>query len=233
MKSTRVDGPTLKHLIIYPENYDASKPYPVVILLHGFGSNMNDLAALAPHIDDEKYIYACPNAPVSVDLGLGRRGFAWASLGTPLSKNEYLESQDILLSFILELTTSLGTPKNQIILGGFSQGAMMTYRLGITRPQYFAGLVALGGLLDDETLPVTANTTTVRKDQPIFIAHGTLDTVIPIEAARDAKARLETVGFYPTYKEYPIAHEINHDIITDLSYWLENLFPNVSHAEYR
>ncbi len=226
MKSTRIDGPTLKHLVIYPDNYDATKPYPVVILLHGFGSNMHDLAAIAPHIDDQKYIYACPNAPVSVDLGLGRRGFAWASLGTPLSKDEYLHSQDILLSFILELTSALDTPKNQIVLGGFSQGAMMTYGIGIPRPGYFAGLIALGGLLDDETVP--ANATPVQTDQPIFIAHGTLDTVIPIESARSAKVRLENVGFCPTYKEYPIAHEINHDILTDLSRWLENLFPGIS-----
>lgn len=222
MKSTRIDGPTLKHLVIYPENYVPNKLYPVVILLHGFGSNMHDLAAIAPHIDDDNYIYACPNAPVPIDLGLGRKGFAWASLGTPLSKNEYLNSQDMLLSFIRELTDSLGTHTNQVVLGGFSQGAMMTYRLGIPRPQHFAGLVALGGLLDDETIP--ANQTFIQKDQPIFIAHGTLDTVIPIESARTAKCRLETVGFSPTYKEYPIAHEINHDILTDLGYWLKALF---------
>jgi len=224
LKSTRIDGPTLKHLVIYPENYVPNKLYPVVILLHGFGSNMHDLAAIAPHIDDDNYIYACPNAPVPIDLGLGRRGFAWASLGTPLSKNEYLNSQDMLLSFIRELTDSLGTHTNQVVLGGFSQGAMMTYRLGIPRPQHFAGLVALGGLLDDEAIP--ANQTFIQKDQPIFIAHGTLDTVIPIESARDAKCRLETVGFAPTYKEYPIAHEINHDILTDLGYWLKDLFPS-------
>jgi phospholipase/carboxylesterase len=224
LKSTRIDGPTLKHLVIYPENYVPNKLYPVVILLHGFGSNMHDIAAIAPHINNDNYIYACPNAPVPIDLGLGRKGFAWASLGTPPSKNEYLNSQDILLSFIRELTDSLSTPKNHVVLGGFSQGAMMTYRLGIPRPQQFAGLVALGGLLDDEAIP--ANQACIEKDQPIFIAHGTLDTVIPIESARDAKLRLENVGFCPTYKEYPIAHEINHDILTDLSSWLKDLFPS-------
>jgi len=229
LKSTRIDGPTLKHLVIYPDNYVSTKLYPIVILLHGFGSNMHDLAAMAPHIDDKNYIYACPNAPLNVDLGLGRRGFAWASIGTPVSKNEYLNSQDILLSFIEELTDSLGTPKNQVILGGFSQGAMMTYRLGIPRPKYFAGLVALGGLLEAEFVPV--NKTFVAKEQPIFIAHGTLDTVIPIESARTAKSRLEQVGFRPTYKEYPISHAINHDILNDLSSWLSILFSNMHSQE--
>ena len=100
----------------------------------------------------------------------------------------------------------------------------MTYRLGIPRPQQFAGLIALGGLLDDEAIP--ANHACIEKDQPMFIAHGTLDTIIPIESARDAKLRLENVGFCPTYKEYPVAHEINHAILTDLGYWLKGLFPS-------
>src|SRR5881398_753690 len=78
--STHRDGP-LSYVMVEPDRYERGK-CPLVVLLHGFGANMNDLVSLAPAIDAQSYVYAFPNAPYPVDFGGGAVGYSWA-LGRP------------------------------------------------------------------------------------------------------------------------------------------------------
>ena len=75
MKTERHQGNHLKYLTLLPDDYQEDVTYPLVIMLHGFGANMEDLAGLAPAIETEGYVYACPNAPIPFDLGLGQVGY--------------------------------------------------------------------------------------------------------------------------------------------------------------
>ncbi len=79
MQAEQHQGAGLKYLTITPDGYDPELPYPLMIMLHGFGANMQDLAGLAPAISATGYVYACPNAPIHFDLGGGHIGYGWTS----------------------------------------------------------------------------------------------------------------------------------------------------------
>ena len=99
----------------------------------------------------------------------------------------------------------------------------MTYRYGIPNPELFAGLAVLSGGVGGpdelrERLPV-------RRDQPVFISHGTEDGVIPVEEARRSVRFLEEEGYTPEYREYAIGHEISQEIVQDLRAWIGRVLP--------
>ena len=77
MKFTQDSGAHLNYVIASPDDLNAEKIYGLIILLHGYGSHMGDLAGLAPAIDEHNYIYLCPNAPIEMSVGFGQQGYAW------------------------------------------------------------------------------------------------------------------------------------------------------------
>ena len=218
MEATRHEGDTLRYIVIHPDGYDPAAEYPLVILLHGFGANMADLASLAPAIDQESYIYVCPNAPIPFDLGGGAVGYGWMPPRGTATPDDIRRAEDGLQAFIGEVMGKYPTPPGKVILGGFSQGGGMTYRCGLGKPETFAGLAVLSGFLPNPEdlrpkLPSARN-------QPIFIAHGVYDDLAPLEAAQKARDFLEGAGYAPAYKEYPIRHEISPDVVADLTSWM-------------
>ena len=97
MRSEINEGSGLQYITIVPDEYTPESTYPLVIMLHGFGANMQDLAGLAPAINATGYVYACPNAPIPFQLGPGHSGFGWMTPrggGTP----EETANSELLLS---------------------------------------------------------------------------------------------------------------------------------------
>ena len=110
-----------------------------------------------------------------------------------------------------------------LVLGGFSQGCMMSYRVGLPAPQKFRGVLALSGRVTDPSglrsrLPD-------KRDQPIFVAHGSRDAVVSVESAREAISFLEAEGYAPEYHEYPMGHEIAQRTINDAAEWIRRVLP--------
>ena len=96
---------------------------------------------------------------------------------------------------------------------------MMTYRMGLPRPDLFAGLIILSSRVPDpETVRLRLP---ADRSQPIFVAHGTSDAMISVEDARSSRDFLTTEGYSPEYHEYPMGHEINQDLLNDLVPWLK------------
>ena len=93
MQGEKHEGSGIKYLTILPDDYDAGNDYPLLIMLHGFGANMQDLAGLAPVINRTGYVYACPNAPISFDLGGGHMGYGWMSPRGQATPEEVQEGQ--------------------------------------------------------------------------------------------------------------------------------------------
>jgi len=81
MKAVESQSSTLAYLTVFPDNYEAGQPYPMIVCLHGRGADMRDLAGLAPAIDQRGYLYVCPNAPVTISIGPGYTGQAWYEPG--------------------------------------------------------------------------------------------------------------------------------------------------------
>ena len=223
MKFERHQGKDLQYLTVVPDNHTPGVNYPLVIMLHGFGANMQDLASLAPAIESEGYVYGCPNAPIPFNLGLGQEGYGWIPPRGAATPEDIRHAEGLLSGFFDEILAQFRISSGQALLMGFSQGGGMTYRCGLGRPEVFAGLVALSASLPDpdelrDRLPQ-------HREQPIFIAHGRADPMVSMESARNTRKFLEEEGYNPNYHEYDMGHEIPLPVLQDLIPWMTGLLP--------
>ena len=224
MQARQIEGNSLTYLVVEPDDYDPDHEYPVVVLLHGFGASMTDLAGLSTMIDRSGYLYFFPNAPIPLQIAPGMAGYAWTPPGGGSDSERAGErAEELLAGFFDEISDKHGATDGGIVLGGFSQGGMMTYRFGLPRPEKFAGLVILSGRVPSPE-GLAARLPEYR-DQPIFVAHGTSDAMIGVSDARSSKAFLESNGYAPEYREYDMGHEINNAVMADLVPWLKNAMP--------
>ena len=224
MEAREHQGTVLRYIVVEPDGFDPGRSYPLVVLLHGFGASMRDLVGLSPSIDRSGYLYIFPNAPIEMTIGPGMRGYAWTTIGPDSSPDEAVRAESMLEALIKEVRQRYGAGKGSMVLGGFSQGGMMTYRYGMPNPELFAGLAVLsGGVNGQEEL---RDRLPGRRDQPIFISHGTEDGVIPVEEARRSLRFLGEEGYTPEYHEYAIGHEISHEVVQDLREWVRRVMPS-------
>ena len=223
MKGEMHDGPGLKYLTVLPDDYDPEASYPLVIMLHGFGANMQDLAGLAPAINPAGYVYACPNAPIPFNLGLGHAGFGWMTPRGGSTPEEIANSESLLGEFFDKVLAQFNVDPGNCLLLGFSQGGGMTYRCGLGRAGTFAGLAALSATLPgaeelDPRLPA-------ERSQPIFVAHGRYDQMIAESTAYAARDYLQNAGYSPEFHVYDMGHEISGEVIRDLVAWMNAVLP--------
>ena len=150
-------------------------------------------------------------------------GYAWTPPGQSGGEDAAARAQDLLSDFFDEVIERHGLTNGDMVMGGFSQGGMMTYRFGLPRPEMFAGLAILSGRVSSPD--VISDNLPEHRDLPIFVAHGTQDTMIGVEDARESRDFLVTRGYSPQYREYDMAHEINQLVISDLKRWLNDIMP--------
>ena len=190
---------------------------PLLILLHGLGSNEQDLFSFAPHLDPRYRILS-----VRAPRVYAYRGFAWFDIdfgqGIPQPhRGQMAESHQRLLSFIEEVRRAYKAPR--VYLAGFSQGAIMSYSVALRHPDTLAGVLAMSGyVIQDPTLPTTASATL--KALPIFATHGTNDQVLPVFLGRSTRDYLQSLGLAFTYREYPMGHEVSMACFEDCKNWL-------------
>ena len=219
----RVAGDGLHYLAILPDDYDAAADYPLVLMLHGFGANMQDLAGLAPSLNRKGYVYVCPNAPVAFELAPGMVGYGWHPPRGQASEDDYARAESLLSDFFDQALNEFRATDGRAALLGFSQGGGMTYRMGLARPHQFAGLVALSASLPDPA--VLTPRLPEHRQQPVFVAHGAHDPMVSMESARRTREFLETAGYRLAYHEYEMGHEIPAPVLRDLAPWLEETLP--------
>lgn len=206
-----------------PDDYRPELQYPLVVLLHGFGSHMSDLASLAPAINRTGYVYAFPNAPIRMEMGFGAEGYAWTSLSEKDRGALAAQAEEKLSVFFEEVFSLFSIDPGRVVLGGFSQGGMMTYQIGLGSPHIFSGLAILSSTLREKD-QVTRQMGEGPK-QSIFISHGTRDTMIAVEDGRRACRLLTAQGYTPEYREYEMGHEVSADVLADLREWLHRVLP--------
>lgn len=223
MQSEVRQGAGLKYLTVLPDGYDPESRYPLVVMLHGFGANMADLAGLAPAINSTSYVYACPNAPIAFDLGFGQVGYGWMPPRGQSTPEQVANAERLLGEFFDEVLQEFQVKPGRAALLGFSQGGGMTYRCGLQRQDMFAGLAALSA-----TFPGAEELESRLPDghsQAIFIAHGRYDAMVPLDSGIQAWRFLEDAGYSPEHHEYDMAHEIRPEVIDDLKSWLAAALP--------
>jgi len=193
---------------------------PLVIFLHGFGSNEEDLFDIKDALPST-WTYLSVRAPLPVEP----RGYRWFTKTDEPQYNgqtdELFSSARLIKDFVVRATAKYHTQSDRVFLVGFSQGAIMSYEVALREPELVRGIAALSG----SVLPVLRSA--LKPDASmgklaIFIGHGTLDQALPFSSATQADKVLVELGLKPEFHEYP---EMNHTIsaveVQDLKAWLE------------
>jgi len=187
----------------------AVEPEGALVLFHGRGADEHDLFPLLDALDPERRLAGyTPRGPLALPPG-GAHWYVVPRVGFP-DRETFHASYDLASAWL----DALPFPPERVVLGGFSQGAVMAYALGLGagRPRP-ASLLAFSGFVPtvdgwepdlDPPFP------------PIAIAHGTDDPVIPVELARRARALLEGAGAAVLYRESPIDHSIDPRVLAEL-----------------
>ncbi len=187
---------------------------PLIVLMHGMGSNEHDLAGLAQYLPQE-YATASLRAPLTM-MG----GFAWfmpsATPGQP-EPSDVVAAADAALEWI-DLNVAPSTP---IALMGFSQGGAMVSQLLRTRPSRFIGGVMLSGFISEVDLPTDSEFAST--ELPIFIGRGDVDPVIPMERFEFAAEWLHERSLLTEVVYNGMAHSICEPELVNVIHFLEYL----------
>lgn len=187
----------------------AGEPAGALVLLHGRGADEHDLFALLDALDPERRLLGyTPRAPLALPPG-GAHWYAVPRVGFP-DPATFREGYSAATAWF----DALPFPAERVVLGGFSQGAVMSHALawGAGRPRP-AAVVALSGFVPvvDGWEPDLAP-----PFPPVLVAHGTLDPVIPVEFGRRARALLQEAGADVLYRESPTGHSIDPALVPEL-----------------
>lgn len=199
----------------------------LLVLLHGLGSDEQDLMGATDGID-RRFEIASLRAPIPYEGG----GFAWFSLGWEENRIVYdsdqaKESMTLIGSDVAELSRELGIPAHRVVLGGFSQGAMMSLAVLLNDPGSLGGAVLLSGAVIPELVPDESSPDAL---VPVLIHHGTYDPVLPVQLGRNVRDLLTSRGFSPAFREFPIAHGISPESLSDAEQWLVRFIDDSSQS---
>ena len=204
---------SLYHLVREPKVKKDKNP--LLLLLHGYGSNEEDLFSFAEHLPEEYYIISA-RAPYTIPP----YGNAWYAINFDADMNKFtddkqaIESRELIVKFIDEVIAEYPIDSDDITLVGFSQGTILSYAIALTYPEKIKRVVALSGYLN---LDITDKKSDEEiKDLKLFISHGTVDQVIPIDWARKAPEYFKAMGVSPEYHEYPVGHGVTPQNFQDM-----------------
>jgi len=187
----------------------AASPTPLLVLLHGYGATEEDLAWLAHQVDPRVRV-VLPRAPIRVPDVLGYQWYDPKGLGHP-DEAELKTSLLALSALLAHLSGEDGGGRTPLLLGGFSQGGLMTAAYGARRlrPRPSALLILSGYLPPDQPLPDL-------EGLPVFLGHGTDDPVINVAWGLGLAHRLERAGARVEVHTYPGGHGLHPTELTDV-----------------
>jgi phospholipase/carboxylesterase len=207
--------------LTYLERQAEGDPEGLLVLFHGRGADEYDLHPLLDYLDPERRLLGVtPRGPLHLPPG-GAHWYAVHEIGYP-DPSTFTETFARASSWLDSLAEQTGVPAARTVLGGFSQGSVMTFALGLgaRRPRP-AAMIALSGFVPtvpgfelDPAPPLP----------PIAIGHGALDPVISVEWGRRARDLLEAAGAHPVYAEAPrLGHSIDPAFLRELAPWLRSV----------
>jgi phospholipase/carboxylesterase len=206
------------HYIVREPLIKTANP-PLLILLHGYGSNEQDLFSFAEELPKELLIVSA-QAPYEMSYG----AYAWYAINFDDVNGKFSDLQqartsiDKIAVFIDEIKTKYSTNPNKTFLLGFSQGAILSYSLSFIYPNKVNYVIALSGYINDKMIPkkISDNIQTA-----YYCSHGTVDQVLPIDWARQSKPFLDNLGLENVYSEYPVGHGVAPQNFYSFKSWIE------------
>lgn len=208
---------SLDYILREPKN--TTKNPPLLILLHGYGSNKEDLFSFAEELPDELLIVSA-EAPYKMSYG----SFAWYQINFDDVNGKFSDleqaksSLDKIAAFIDEIKQKYKTDPDKTFLLGFSQGAILSYSLSFFYPNKVQNVIALSGYINTELLPKEISKEIKTN---YYCSHGSVDQVLPIEWARKSKPFLDKLGLQNVYYEYPVGHGVAPQNFFSFKSWIE------------
>lgn len=213
-----------KQTLLLEHNYRPAKSSsttpPCIIMLHGFGSDENDLFSFASELPD-KYAIISLKAPIKLEP----YGNAWYNIyfdnpGGKFSDDEQaITSRALIEKCIDEIVEKYKVDVNNITLLGFSQGTILAFAVALSYPEKVKNVIGLSGYVNKEILKEGY----AEKDfgnLEVYSSHGSVDQVIPVEWARKTKPFLEGLNIACSYSEFPVGHGVAPQNFSELKNWL-------------
>jgi phospholipase/carboxylesterase len=197
-----------------------TKNAPLLLLLHGYGSDENDLFSFANELPEE-YIIVSAKAPYS----LQPYGNAWYAINFDAAGDKFSDaeqgivSRERIMKFIDELIEAYPIDENNINLLGFSQGAILSFATALSYPNKFNNIIALSGYID-KNMMVENYKENDFSNLKIYNSHGSQDQVIPVDWARKNQHVLKELNIDFTYEEFPVGHGVAPQNFMSFKKWL-------------
>ena len=207
----------LNYLVRIPKK-EVENP-PLLILLHGYGSNEQDLFSFSEELPDQ-FLIISAQAPINMQPG----SYAWYDINFDRINGKFSdlkqakESIDKIAVFIDLIKEKYKTDVTQTFLLGFSQGAILSYSLSFFYPNKVQNVIALSGYINTDLLPTTISKE-IRTDY--YCSHGSVDQVLPVEWARNSKPFLDNLKLQNNYSEYPVGHGVAPQNFYSFKRWIE------------
>ena len=199
---------------------ETSENSPILFLIHGYGSYEGDLFSFAQYLPKNYHIIAL-RAPIVLAEG----SYAWYTITFDEDMNEWsndeegIQSRDLIISNIEHHLKRLNSSKKNVDLLGFSQGAILSWSLGMSYPKSINRIMALSGFYNPK---LDQESSESKADLKCFSSHGIIDPVIPVAHTRIGINNLREKGVSVAYKEYDAPHTISPDNFRDLLQWLQS-----------
>ena len=199
-----------------------------VLWLHGLGADGNDFVPILPELvrrDWPALRFVFPHAPQrAVTINGGIRMRAWYDIVEADLRNRAdlagVRESVVQVEALLAREIERGIAPERILLAGFSQGGAVALTAGLAREQPLAGLVALSTYVPGLGGPDAPQATAAARAQPVFMAHGSFDPVVPVFAGQASAQALQADGLRVDWHAYPMAHQVCAEEIRDLGDWL-------------
>ena len=193
-------------------------PSPLLIMVHGYGSNEKDLFSFSRALPDELTIIS-----IRGDINVQGVGYAWYDISIDFNGNKTydnkkaIESRDAVANCIDKCVETFNTDKKNVTLMGFSQGSILINAVALTYPEKVKNIISLSGAIDPNIINLSKSSL---KNLSFYISHGTLDEVLPYTLSKESLILLDENNLDYIFEDFPIGHGVSPDNIKSMLSWL-------------
>ena len=210
---------SLQHIIRKPKKL--SERTPALIMLHGYGSDENDLFSFAEELPEELFIISAKAPYTMQPFGNAWYAIHWDNKDGKFSDDaQAIESREKIKEFIDEVIENYDLDPDNINLLGFSQGSILSYAVALSYPDKINNVVALSGYVNQGILKDGYETNDF-SNLKFYCSHGSVDQVIPVEWARKTKPFLDKLKIENSYSEFPVGHGVAPQNFFEFREWLK------------
>ena len=210
---------SLYHLVRKPKV--SVEKAPLLIMLHGYGSNEEDLFSFAEELPEELFIISL-RAPYPMPP----YGYAWYAIHWDNTDGKFSDdvqavaSREKIADFITEAVEEYPVDPNNVTLVGFSQGCILSFAVALSYPEKVKNVIGLSGYINPAILKEGYKNNDF-SNLSVYSSHGTQDQVIPVSWARNTKSFLDSLNIENTFSEFPVGHGVAPQNFMELKKWLE------------